>query len=237
MPKKKGASIQEARELFIAGCGRIDHSRKKYCSGFLTWGIDPGRSSTGWAFKSPGEHETGVIAGNMIGFSKVMNVRKQLIIFLNAFTPKETSGPFVGIEDYAYNAKWGREKAGELGGVIRSVLYLRKRPLIAVSPLTVKAWIRAKKKEQIMLEILDKYGIKITSNDAADAFLIAEIVYHMLNMAADVIRYNVKASEVREYFKNEDYKRNKRLYKIHKYQANSLFNLIWGRGQDILFFK
>lgn len=229
---KKNMGIESLRLEFLLGAKAIIKAAKAYCDGSIL-GIDPARGSTGWAFRYLSkEIATGNISPNLIGFSKVIVIEKQLKEML------EKIKPFVAIEGYAMNARFGREAAGELGGVIRRLLYYRKRPLLVVSPLTIKAWIQAKGKDQIMLEILDRYGVKISNNDAADAFVLQEICHKALLMSEAVVKNKIaEPEEVRLFLKNEDYKKTSGLEKIFRYQEKSLFNLIVSQGQKVLFFQ
>ena len=233
MAKKKIGGIEEQRKLFIEGAKFITRAAKAYCDERLeVLGIDPSTNSTGTAFhKKSGEIVTGVIASSTYGFSRYIKIEKVIRELL------EDSFPFVAVEGYAHNAKWGREIAGELGGIIRRILYFKKRPLILVAPLVIKSWVRAKGKDQIMLEILDRYGIKISNSDAADAFVIQDVVYRAVLLAKDVIKNKLKdPNEVKAYLKNEEYKTVIGLNKLFKYQQTSLFRLIISQGPNCEFF-
>jgi len=119
-------------------------------------------------------------------------------------------------------------------------LWYKKRPFLTVSPLTLKSWVKAGKKENIMLEILDKYKVKIPNSDMADAFVLQEIGISAMFMAKDVASKDLRtAEEVRLYFKNEEYKSGKfksKLKYLFKYQAQSLFNLFISQGPKAEFF-
>ena len=230
MPKKLG--VMEQRELFVVGCKTIIEARDRWC-GDSVLGIDPARGATGISYlESDYMDIRSINCGDRWGFSKVILIEKQLRDLL-----KETA-PFVGLEGYAHNAKWGREKAGELGGVLRRLLYYKQRPLVIISPLTVKAWVKAGKKQHIMLEILDRYDIKIADEDAADAFIISDIVRCMILMADHICKMRVQIpNNIRLYFKDHKYKKKKGLEKLFAYQALSLFNLIHRQGPYCVFFK
>jgi len=229
MPKRK-MGIAEQRERFVLGCKFINKAREEYCHKFDVLGIDPSRSSTGWALFRK-KIKTGTFVSKSSGFSRVIYVGSKINRLLEQMTP------FVGIEGYAYNSTYGREGAGELGGVIREKLYNYNRPFLVIAPLTLKAWLKAKSKSQIMLEILDRYKIKISNEDAADAFVIADIVQKALHLAELVVHCELEPEEVREFLKDEKYKNSPHLEKLYKYQINSLFNIIWKSGASCEFFK
>lgn len=221
---KKILGVNEQRQMFLNGCKEIERIRKEHGKGFNVMGIDPARGITGIAVRKKGKSaRRGIIRPRTWGFSRLLVIEKKIRHQL-----KKEEGLFIGLEGYAFNAKWGREAAGELGGVIRRILFLYKRPLLIISPLTVKAWIGASKKGNIMLEILDRYKVKIEDDNEADAFLLADIAEKTLMMANYIVKSDVKDTEdVRICFKDDLYKESPRLKNLFKYQARSLFNLIY----------
>jgi len=232
MSKPRG--VDEQRLAFIEGSKFIVRAVNKYCGNPIEiMSIDPARGSTGWCYRDDeNKIKTGAIAPPGVGFSRIIKIEKQLREMVS------DSSPFCVIEGYAMNAKWGRELAGEMGGVIRRLLYFKKRPLLVVAPLTIKAWIKAKKKEHIMLEILDQYKIKIANQDAADAFLLQEVGHKAILMAKAVVRSKIKDPEkIRLFLKSEKYKdHHSELEKLFRYQENSLFRLIYSQGPKVEFF-
>ncbi len=229
---KKVVGVKEQRELFIQGCKFIDRARRLYCSkSYQVLGIDQSISSTGWTFRDKKRIGTGSIKPHSYGFSRLINIEIQL----RKLTDLKT--PFVGIEGYAHNAKWGREQAGEVVGVIKRFLYISKFPVLPVAIQTLKSWIKAKTKAQIMLEVYDRYKIKISDPDAADAFVIADIVHKALFLANDVVIKGITdPDEVRIYLRDAGYQDRKPMRKLFKYQANSLFKLILNHGKNCEFF-
>ena len=231
MDKPKG--VIEQRLAFIRGSKFIVRAVNKHCVDPIEiLGIDPARGSTGWCYRNCGGIiKTGAIASSSYGFSRIIRIENQLRKMLNG------KCPFVAIEGYAMNAKWGRELAGEVGGVIRRLLYYKHRPLLVISPLTIKAWVKAKSKDQVMLEILDQYKIKITNNDAADAFIIQEVGHKAVLMAQAVVKSKIKdPEEIRLFLKNKDYESTEGLKGLFRYQENSLFKMIYSQGSQVEFF-
>lgn len=224
MPKKKNYNVAEQRQMFLDGCKNIEYIRKKYGKGFNVMGIDPARSITGLAVRKGGKSaRRGMVKPSSWGFSRMIVIEKVIKHQLD-----KGEGCFVGIEGYSYNSTWGREAAGELGGIIRRLLFRYKAPLLVISPLTVKAWIGASKKGNIMLEILDRYKIKIEDDNEADAFLLADITEKTLMMAHYVVNSGIKSTEdVRLCFKEERYKDYSPFRGLFKYQAKGIFNLIF----------
>lgn len=231
----KRLKIGEQREQFLIGCNVIQKARKSFCTGFSVLGIDPARGATGWAYKNfeKSYHKVGVIIPPGYGFSKVMVIEKKLERLLS-----KKAKPFVAIEDYAFNSKFGREKAGELGGVIRRVLYRSETPMVTISPTTLKAWIKVRGKNQVMLEILDRYGIKIDQEDSADAFVLADIIEKALYVANHVSEIKLSSpKDVQDYIKNKTYLKVEALKNLYAYQMDTLFKLISSKGKNVIFFN
>jgi Holliday junction resolvasome RuvABC endonuclease subunit len=230
---RKVLGIEDQRREFLLGAKAIYKAANKFCEKPADiLGIDPSISSTGFALRKNGIIKTGKITQSTWGFSRLIHIEKELRKIL------ENSNPFVAIEGYAMNAKWGREKAGEVGGVIRRLLYFKKRPLLVISPLTIKAWVKAKGKETVMLEILARYKVKIVDNDAADAFIIQEICHKAVLLSKEVAKSKIKTpKEVKDYLKEEGYKKNKELESLFRYQETSLFKIILSQWRDVEFFS
>ena len=233
MAKKKVYNVDEQRQMFLDGCENIEYIRKKYGKGFNVMGIDPARSITGLAVRKEGKSaRRGFVKPSSWGFSRMIVIEK---VIKHQLDKEEDC--FVGIEGYSYNSKWGREAAGELGGIIRRLLFRYKVPLLVISPLTVKAWIGASKKGNIMLEILDRYKIKIEDDNEADAFLLADITEKALMMAHFIVNSSIKdIDDVRVCFRDELYKEYFHLENLFKYQAKGLFNLIFKSETTVLDF-
>lgn len=230
--KARGVVLQ--RRFFVTGANKINKAIQEDCSSPVeVFAIDPSITATGWAYRDEEDNiKTGVISQSTCGFSRLIKIERFIRKVL------EQGSPFCFIEGYSFNSKFGREKAGELGGVIRRTLWYKKRPLLEIPPQTLKSWIKAKKKEQIMLEILSRYGVKISDNNAADAFVLQDIGRCLLELVSDFCKRNISdPEEVRLFFKEEDYKESGRLEKLFKYQANSIFNLVQSSGFKAQFYK
>ena len=139
-------------------------------------GIDPGRTSPGIAFEvmyadsQDSTVETFSINTKLKGFGKVIEVESWFLQHLQTKRPG-----FIVMEDYSFDSEFGREKAGEMGGVLKRNIWLRGIPLITVAPQSVKAFIGVMRKEEIMKEVLRKWGIDTKKSDEADAVVLAKI--------------------------------------------------------------
>lgn len=224
----KGVVAQ--RKAFTENSKIIHSMWKEKCNGELEFfAIDPAISATGWAFRSSdGNIKVGCVRPKGFGFYRYLEIEKLI--------RKKIKGksPFCAIEGYAFASRFGREKAGELGGIIRRTLFINDRPLLAISPLSVKSWVRAGKKQNIMLEILDRYKIKISDDNSADAFLIQEIARCLVILVDHFMKQKIFDQEdVRLYFKDDEYRKVKALNGLFKYQANTIFNLVAKQGSSI----
>ena len=135
-------------------------------------GIDPARGRIGVGIYSPKKkkHTVQSFKPKGRGFTKLLEIEMWLHEILDGRKIR-----FACIEDYAYNTKHGREKAGELGGIIRRYLWIRGIPLFPIAIQTVKALIGAKNKNLIIKEVLKQYGFDTNNDDEADAFILVKI--------------------------------------------------------------
>ena len=86
---------------------------------------------------------------------------------------------FVVIENNAFNAV-GRAKSGlaELNGIIKFWLWRRKIQYVLVAPSTLKKFILGKgqgEKSFVIREVFKAYGLNATTDDEADACVLAHI--------------------------------------------------------------
>jgi len=228
--RPKGVVAQ--RSHFLEGCKHIVSVVGAACdSPPDILGVDPARGTTGLCLRTTKDKIIlKKITPKFKGFSKVIDVEKGVRKILNNYNP------LIAIEGYAMNARFGRELAGELGGVLRRLFFFKKRPMLVVAPLSLKAWVKAKSKDQVMMEILDRYGLKIPSNDIADAFVLQEIAHKAVLLSKQVVKDKVSADDVRLYLKDGGYKKGE-LKSLYRYQEGSLYRLILAQGTWIEFYN
>lgn len=113
--------------------------------------------------------------GKLRGVQRLHFFRLHFIDLLDKYKPK-----FAMIENYAYAVgnKGHTYNIGELGGVLRLALYDKCIPFDTVAPPSVKKYCVGKgicDKNLILKEVFRKWGLDTTSDDLADAFVIAKI--------------------------------------------------------------
>jgi Holliday junction resolvasome RuvABC endonuclease subunit len=115
-----------------------------------------------------------LIKSKLRGVERLADIRSQLKILL-----EQNDIRFAVIESYAYGRNVGRFfEIGELGGVIKHLLFIRKIPFILISPLTLKKWITGSvkgDKSAILLQIYKRYNVELNDNNVGDAFVLAQI--------------------------------------------------------------
>lgn len=85
------------------------------------------------------------------------------------------------MEGYANGAKFGREKAGELGYAVKRAL--RKRPVQALTPVivpptSVKKFVTGSgtaKKSEMLLGVYKRWGVEFKDDNKADSYALARI--------------------------------------------------------------
>jgi Holliday junction resolvasome RuvABC endonuclease subunit len=89
---------------------------------------------------------------------------------------KKAGVDLVVMEGYANAAKFGREVAGELGGVVKlSVLQVTGHPPLIVPPTSLKKFATGSgvaKKNQMLLGVYKQWGVEFSDDNQADAFAL-----------------------------------------------------------------
>jgi hypothetical protein len=89
------------------------------------------------------------------------------------------AGLAVGIERYAYNARGSQNDLGELGGVVKTQLWLAEHILpqiIAVNSARALVFGNGRIKKKLVEPTLAAKGLAFGDSDIADAYVIAEAV-------------------------------------------------------------
>ncbi|MGI6351406.1 MAG: hypothetical protein ACOX6M_10255 [Armatimonadota bacterium] len=135
-------------------------------------GIDPSLTSTGVVML---DDDAEIIDSRVIKSRQKDAAR--LIEIENALW--ELLPNYVALEGYAMGSRYGREAAGELGGVIRRALYLQGSTYVVVPPASLKKFAAKgnAKKDEVRLEVYKRWGVEFETNDEVDAYVLARIAY------------------------------------------------------------
>lgn len=146
-------------------------------------GIDPSYS----AFAIVRVHDDGTHHAQVLDFSPKMagqgSQRLDMVFrvlqekFETVYTCFDVKA--VALEGYAMGAKFGREMAGEIGGLTR-ILVMRelKRQALIVPPTSLKKFVTnsGKATKDDMIRMVDsKWAVHFKSHDLADAFGLAQM--------------------------------------------------------------
>jgi crossover junction endodeoxyribonuclease RuvC len=141
----------------------------------LYMGIDP--SLTGTAISvvnEDGELQfSQVLHNKFTGPERLIYIRDIVEKVIQNFIPVG-----IVIEGYAMGAKFGREAAGELGGVLRVLFCQMQIPYNVAAPMQLKKFITGKanaEKDHILMAVYKKFGYEFVTNDEADAYVLARI--------------------------------------------------------------
>jgi Holliday junction resolvasome RuvABC endonuclease subunit len=94
----------------------------------------------------------------------------------------------VAMEGYANGAKFGREKAGELGGLVKAFLWKAQHIPLVVPPTSLKKFATgsgAAKKDNILMHVYKRWGAEFADNNLADAFVLAQMALAIDNPLTD----------------------------------------------------
>ncbi len=141
-------------------------------------GIDPSLSSLGYAYRHEGVLFTGRLdPKKLTGPNRLSFMRARLTELLDFVQPR-----YICYEDYAHGAAQGAHQLGELGGVLRLLIWERGIDVFYVSPTGLKKAVVGKgnadrgshmrHKPEMRAAILSKFGYDLDQNDEADAFAL-----------------------------------------------------------------
>jgi Holliday junction resolvasome RuvABC endonuclease subunit len=110
----------------------------------------------------------------------------------------------VVMEGYASGAKFGRELAGELGGVVKLVVLdtVKQTPLI-VPPTSLKKFVTGRgtaKKNEMLLGVYKQWGVEFSDDNQADAFALEKFGHAWLAFLSgtpprELFKYQIEAIE------------------------------------------
>jgi Holliday junction resolvasome RuvABC endonuclease subunit len=90
----------------------------------------------------------------------------------------EVQPHLICIEGYSFGSKFGREQAGELGGVLRCALFEGGFEFVSVPIPSLKSFVTGKgnaDKSVMMREVFRKWGYEAEDDNDNDAFALARL--------------------------------------------------------------
>lgn len=140
-------------------------------------GIDQSYTGFALAIVNPSGYAINVYTGKGKGVDRLLDI--QHFLKASLFGLNSTLGIHdVAMEGYAPGSKFGREMAGELGGMVKMTLHGQNVYPLIVAPSSLKKYATGSgktSKDQIMMHVLKKWGAEISDNNAADAYVLARI--------------------------------------------------------------
>lgn len=107
---------------------------------------------------------------------RLEEIHVTLVTYLANLRPKYKTLT-VAMEGYASNAKFGREKLGELGGIVKLSHYaVFGRDPIVIPPTSLKKFVTGKgnaKKADVIAAIESRWGVSFRNDNLADAYGLA----------------------------------------------------------------
>jgi len=140
-------------------------------------GLDLGTQTTGFYSKE--------IEGVAISGGTKNHINHRIVIIKNDLQNLITA-PHKSIaimEAYSFNlASSTLSQLSELGGTIKTLLYESRVPYLTLAPATLKKFVlgsgrgQMQGKEHMLVEVLDRWGIKFSDHNVCDAFCLAKFL-------------------------------------------------------------
>lgn len=103
---------------------------------------------------------------------------------------KQAGIDLVVMEGYAHATKFGREQAGELGGMIKMAVWdVLKEPPLVVSSGGLKKFVTGSggsKKNTMILHVFKRWGVEFSDDNQADAFSLEKFGYAYLDIMGGI---------------------------------------------------
>lgn len=132
---------------------------------------------------------TSKIKGPEFRVARLIEIRNRLdAIILNIILKNSSNNLLFAVEGYTYATANSAHVMGELGGVVRTMLYEHRFDYIEVSPSHVKKYATGAgnaKKEQVIAHVLKRWGLLFSTSDEADAYVLARMVRDWMSVKSD----------------------------------------------------
>ncbi len=145
-------------------------------------GVDLSLTSTGVCELIPDRVDpcSYLIKPRVKGCERLTYIEKRISSVINAYHPR-----LVILEGYSFGSRTGQAfSIGELGGIIKVLLFNSKFKTILVPPTCLKKFVTGKGnsgKEVMLMKTLSKYNREFTDNNLCDAFGLAMMGKAYLN--------------------------------------------------------
>ena len=152
-------------------------------------GLDLSLVETVWCvIYDDGTMHKGTVTTKLKGVERLSAIKTMLINIIDEFDPV-----LVVIEGYSFGSR-GRAifSIGELGGVVKTMLFDREVEFIDVAPTMVKKYATGKgtsPKDNVMLSVYKKWGVEFTNNNECDAYVLAHIGFSTLDIDQNLTKY------------------------------------------------
>lgn len=190
----------------------IDFVKSKPIKYFSFIGLDRSLTSTGLAVVQNGKYIYGreIKPKNIYSTTRLGYIVKEILNDIKRF-----ENPIVFTEDYAYSAHGqGMIDLGELGGVTKLFLKIKKIPYVNVVSTVLKKYVVGKgnvKKEMVPMFVYKKFGITPQGHDVADAIGLAYFGYNCFNSINNRNKYtNIDKEVFDKFLLNEKKEKRKR---------------------------
>lgn len=104
------------------------------------------------------------------------------------------------VEGYAMGMRSGQSfSIGELGGVIKLLLWTRGKVFNLVTPTALKKFVTGKgkaEKDMVILNVYKKWGWEAADNNQADAYVLAQIAKEIDSPSDNLAKYQEEVIEV-----------------------------------------
>lgn len=144
-------------------------------------GLDLSLTSTGWAT----HRETGTITTKSKGMGRLLLIHDQIVEILS-----DIETPVVAIEGYAFAKQTSHAHAqGELGGIIRMMLFKSKIPWVEIPPTNRAKFATGRGnagKSEVISQVSAKTGIIWNgsgADDECDAWILREMLLAKFNVS------------------------------------------------------
>lgn len=129
------------------------------------------------------------------GEERLSLIRDELDALLSIFPQA-----LVCVEGYAMGIRTGQSfSIGELGGVIKLMLWEQKIPFHIVSPTSLKKYVLGKgvgDKDMVIMNVYKRWGFEADTSDEADAYVLAKIASSISFPIEDLPKYQAEVIDV-----------------------------------------